>query len=245
VAGPGREADRVLTDPYELIELWERGRTQHPVDRALTLVGAVHRDASRRELAEWCLGDRDAALLSLYRSSFGDTLDATGTCPDCRAAVEAQVRIAELPVEGRRSPTGDGEVSIGGRTIRFRLPNSTDVAAIVGAPDPKAARAELVRRLVGEEVGDLSREDASRLEAAIEDAAPLTEISVVLACPECGCSWVESLDVAAFVWTHVAARAERLLWQVVRLAHAYGWTERDVLALSPARRQWYVEAAER
>ena len=57
--------------PCELLDLWERGRGQHPVDRALTLLGAVHRGMPRRELAEWCLGERDTVLLALHRSNFG------------------------------------------------------------------------------------------------------------------------------------------------------------------------------
>jgi len=243
--------------PREVLDIWERGLGQHAVDRALTLLGAVHRTPVRRELAEWSLGHRDAALLSLYQSNFGNLIQAMGSCPDCEATVEVQLRVSDLLEERRRAPGGLGEIGEGGevatpgaqrevmvgeRAIPFRLPNSLDMAALVSMPDSEAARAELLRRLVGWEPGELSEAETRALEDAVELADPLTEISLGLSCPECGRGWDESLDVTAFVWKRVAASAERLLWQVDRLAHAYGWTEDDVLALSPARRQWYLEA---
>lgn len=234
----------MLSDPSELLELWERGRAQHPVDRALTLAGVVRRDASRRELAALPLGDRDAALLALHRANFGRTLDATGVCPACEATIEAHLDIAEVLTERDGAPEAPEALTFGDRTVCFRLPNTMDVAAMAGASDAETARAELVRRLVGDEGVALSPDEVEALEQAIERADPLTEISVLLTCPECGSSWVESVDVAAFVWAHVAAAAERLLWQVARLAHAFGWTEADVMALPPERRQWYVEATE-
>ena len=39
-------------------------------------------------------------------------------------------------------------------------------------------------------------------------------------------------------------RAKRLLMDVHLLARAYGWSEAEVLALSPARRRFYLEMVE-
>jgi hypothetical protein len=36
--------------------------------------------------------------------------------------------------------------------------------------------------------------------------------------------------------------AQRLMRQVVELARAFGWTEGQVLALSPERRRFYLES---
>ena len=231
-----------ILEPGELLELWERGGRQHPVDRALTLLGAVYRETPRRELAEWCLGDRDAALLSLHSHNFGDVLRATASCPGCTETVELQVHIADLLGSESRRPQQEGAVEVGGRTIRFRLPNSLDVVAIAGCGDVDAARAELAQRCALDESAPLSEEEIAALEAAVEADDPHTEISLQLGCLDCGRTWCESLDVTAFIWARVAASAEQILWQVDRLAAAYGWTEDEVLALSPGHRQWYVEA---
>jgi hypothetical protein len=39
----------------------------------------------------------------------------------------------------------------------------------------------------------------------------------------------------------VAARAQRLLMEVHLLARAYSWRESDILAMSPARRNAYLQ----
>ena len=49
------------------------------------------------------------------------------------------------------------------------------------------------------------------------------------------------LDVAAFFWTELNAWAVRLLREIHALASAYGWREADILALSPKRRDLYLE----
>ena len=232
-----------VLQPHELLDLWERGRWQHPVDRALTLLGAVHRETSRRELAEWCLGERDTALLALHCGNFGDDLQATGNCPDCGEVVDLEIRIADLLDGEEKTPTPEGHVTVNGREIRFRVPNSLDLAAIAGSRDLESARFELIRRIVGDGAPPLSEEEIEAIEAAIEAADPFAEILLRLDCPGCGSCWNESVDVTAFVWANLSARVERILWQVDRLASAYGWTEDEILALSPGRRNWYVEAA--
>ena len=53
----------------------------------------------------------------------------------------------------------------------------------------------------------------------------------------------ENFDVAAFLWASVERWALLTLRDVHQLALAYGWGEGDVLALSPLRRQLYLEMA--
>ena len=51
------------------------------------------------------------------------------------------------------------------------------------------------------------------------------------------------LDVASFVWEELDGWARRLLQDVAVLARAFGWTEEDGVALSPTRREAYLELA--
>jgi hypothetical protein len=46
--------------------------------------------------------------------------------------------------------------------------------------------------------------------------------------------------VVAFFWEEIDVWAERTLSDVHRLASAYGWSESDILALGPRRRQRYL-----
>jgi hypothetical protein len=47
--------------------------------------------------------------------------------------------------------------------------------------------------------------------------------------------------VVSFFWMEVESWAYRILRQVHALASAYGWSEGDILAMSPWRRQFYLE----
>jgi hypothetical protein len=79
------------------------------------------------------------------------------------------------------------------------------------------------------------------VEAALEAACPTGAVRVTVACPACGAPTSAALDLPVLVWAEVETRASTLLGEVHALARAYGWTEPDVLALSPERRAAYLE----
>ena len=80
---------------------------------------------------------------------------------------------------------------------------------------------------------------ASRM-AALD---PQADVRLALDCPGCGHRWEPELDVAGHVLAEIDAHATRLLAEVHGLARAYGWSEGDILALSPRRRRRYLELA--
>lgn len=79
------------------------------------------------------------------------------------------------------------------------------------------------------------------VEARMAELDPQGDIELDLACDACGHAWQTAFDVCAFFWEEIEARAKRLLQEVRLLASAYGWTERDVLALSDSRRAAYLK----
>jgi hypothetical protein len=72
-------------------------------------------------------------------------------------------------------------------------------------------------------------------------ADPMAETRLTLHCPKCENIWDETLDVVAFLWEEIEARARRLLLEIHTLALAYGWTEAEILSLTEDRRGRYVE----
>jgi hypothetical protein len=73
------------------------------------------------------------------------------------------------------------------------------------------------------------------------EADALGDVQLALTCPQCGHEWQAPFDIASFLWTEINAWAHRTLQDVHELARAYGWREADILALSPWRRQVYLE----
>jgi hypothetical protein len=74
--------------------------------------------------------------------------------------------------------------------------------------------------------------------------ADQAEVRIGLTCPECEHQWNEVFDIVSFFWTEIDAWARQLLREVHVLASVYGWSEREILALSPTRRQIYLAMAE-
>jgi hypothetical protein len=79
--------------------------------------------------------------------------------------------------------------------------------------------------------------------ARLGELDPQADLMVPLECPECGHGWQSSLDIAEHLWTEIDTYAKRLIYEVTGLATAFGWTEAEVLAVSPARRRMYLEAS--
>lgn len=240
----------------ELLDAWEAACRQPPWARPATLLGTGTTDQGHS--AEFLtVGERDRRLAALRRSIFGPTVAATAACPACGEPAELAFAFDDVlppaPPAGQGDPAA-GTVRHGGYEVDFRLPTTADLAAVAAARPGDAGRAAeaLLRRCVvgaigpsgtAEDVAALPGEVVEAVSAAIADADPAADVELELACPACGHRWTSPLDVAAFVWQEVDAWAERTLLEVDALARAYGWPEPAVLALSPWRRQRYLELA--
>jgi hypothetical protein len=90
-------------------------------------------------------------------------------------------------------------------------------------------------------VRELPAQVLDALSQHMESLDPGATVSFALECPQCGVLWQAPLDVGDMVWQKVRAAAERVLLEIDALARAYGWTEREVLRLSPVRRAAYLQ----
>lgn len=90
--------------------------------------------------------------------------------------------------------------------------------------------------------GRLLPELLDAIEAQLDTLDRQAAATIGLDCPSCQTSWAAAIDITGFVWSEVDRFARRLLYDVHTLATAYGWREPDVLAISPARRSFYLQA---
>jgi hypothetical protein len=232
----------------QLVEVWERGANQHPVDRALTLLSACCEE-SRAELAALSIGRREARLLEVYERLFGPALDAFAQCPKCGERLEYRLSTRELIVPAPE-PEPPMVVETEDASLRLRLPNSMDLRAVAECHGFEQARKLLLERCVVEREGRPKAQMHALAEATVEKIAsclaaadPQAETLIDLTCCACSHSWQVLLDIEAFLWTKISALARRLLEEVHVLACTYGWREHDILALSAVRRQAYLEMA--
>jgi len=224
----------------DFLNLWERGVCLHPVDRSLLALSLANPETTYDRLADLPLGARNRALAELRSSCFGPGLEGWTTCEQCGEKLEFRFDARTLAAAAQsNTPT----VEMGGHT--FRLPTSRDLARVSRETDSRTAAARLLDacRLGVGNAPPWSDAELKEAGERLAEADPLAETRLTLDCPACGRRWDETLDVGAFLWAEVEARAKRLLLEVHTLASAYGWSEGEILALSEARRAYYIEAA--
>jgi hypothetical protein len=232
------------------LDLWEGAEGLRPVERALALAAAAGPPAEPGELAALPLGRRDARLLRLRTALAGETLEATAACPSCGEVVEFAADAGALLARDE-APALPEPVQRDGFVVRWRPPDSRDVAAAAEAGDEPGADRVLLARCITSATGPDGAVDGPALPAAVRRAVaeamtaadPLAEVLVDVACPACEGAFVADLDVAGFVWAEIREEARRVLREVDVLARAYGWTEDDVVSLSPGRRAAYLRLA--
>jgi len=211
-----------------ILAAWETGAARQPLDRAMVILWAAGA-ADDGDPVDLPLGERDRRLLAVRAETFGEVLPARATCPNCGVELEMDLDVLQLAAA---LPSQEG----GGGLLRPL--SSRDIAAVCGmesAETTETLRARLAKTADGADTETLDRQ--------IEEAAEKAELAARIACTDCGSEWHEALDIPTHVWADVETAALRLLGEVAELASAFGWSEREVLSLSPARRAAYLARA--
>lgn len=53
--------------------------------------------------------------------------------------------------------------------------------------------------------------------------------------------WKITLDIGAFLWTELESEVRRLMRDTAAIALRSGWSEQEILRMSPQRRRFYLE----
>jgi len=234
----------------ELLNIWEQGRRQTLAWQALLLLAASCPEKSIDELAKLSIGHRDALLLTLREKTFGQLLNGIVTCAKCGEQLELTMKVADILVDKKIGPK-ELTTTIDRYEVIFRLPDSTDIDFLDETIDLAAARLMIYDRCILSicdtsekkeiSVDALPAEVMNEISDRISKADPQADMLIDLSCPSCSREWQMGFDIVSFFWSEINTWAYRILYEVRNLAMAYGWSERDILAMSPRRRQIYLE----
>lgn len=239
-----------MIDERALLQLWEQALLQAGLAREASLARAVGVDPEAAPV-----GVHRLTLLRVFGRLTGATTPLRCTCPHCAEALTFDVEPLALcaSLEAAAS-VHDGEATheleTHGCQVTFRLPTLHDLMA---APQEDIddfvqyllARCVLRAEVAGQPVAAqaLSPAVMGALSDAMERVDPAACFAFDVQCPGCGHAWSAPFDVAQGLWAVLQGRAERLLGDVDTLARRYGWSEEQVLAVPPLRRQAYLQLA--
>lgn len=233
----------------EFLDAWEQAASLPPGRRALRLLAATTAQ-SESVLDEISLGRIDGMLLDLRDAAFGPRLEAFTRCPHCHEAVECELETATLRIAQPPSSATTASVSLGDWEVTSRLPTALDLDAIRGLGGRAAITGLLERCVLSAACGGIALpvaeapdEVMAALGAALEEMDPQASTSLAFVCPACAGKWSEPFDPASYLWEELDVWARATLREVDVLARAYGWSEREILGLSPKRRRTYLELA--
>jgi hypothetical protein len=209
---------------------------------ALDLLGGER--ATRARVDSLSVPDRRylmAELAGALGLSFSRSIHV---CSECREPFHVPLDLARLPVY----PAGGGNTSAdvittAGR-VRVRVPTGADQIRIAQADDDAAAARLLVALCVAPADGpsrngtpaQFSAEDLVAIDAALDELAPNLPWAAEAPCPECGHVNVIPIDVAGWL----TRLADGPTADVHEIATAYGWSEREILALTRTQRLKYL-----
>lgn len=238
---------------WELLSVWEHGLTQSPVQQALALLTSACPDTPTETLAKLTIGQRDTCLLTLREWTFGPQLTSLARCPACGEQLELSFNVADIRAIPESEPAEVYSHSLAEYQVQFRLPTSLDLIHLSANAGHAPSREQLLQRCLqqlqhqGQDIS-IDQLPTQIMEAVAEQMSltdPQADVQLALLCPACGQGWQALFDIVTFFWSEISAWAARLLREVHTLASAYGWNETDILALSPQRRQFYLEMVHR
>jgi uncharacterized protein (UPF0212 family) len=241
----------------ELLVIWEQGQGQSSVHRALFILKTACPEMQYEEIEQLSIGKRDSYLLALREWAFGQEFVSLIKCPVCGEGLEqtfntANIRKASKSIvhySEEERIEGVFTLNIDNYEIGFRLPNSRDLTEIGQNDNAANMGKKIFERCLfsthcnGEEqsANMLPENVVNEVIEQMSKADPMADIRLTLSCPGCNHEWDSIFDIASFFWSEINTWALRTIREVHILAKAYGWSENDILAMSPWRRQIYME----
>jgi hypothetical protein len=223
----------------ELLDLACRGTTLDWLEKGLLLAAHAWPESSVADRESLPLGVRDRLLLALRIRTFGRAMGVRSTCPGCGLELEAEVDLGVVLAEHAVEPPETVTIEIDGETVIVRLPSSRDLRAVSDLRPEEAERALFGVCLEGLP-GVPDEATRGTVAEALAAADPLTDVELEFQCGRCGTVTAKLFDILDCFWREIDGGARRIAVEVHTLASAYGWAERDILALAPARRNLYL-----
>lgn len=189
------------------------------------------------------------------RTASRDAIDVELRCPqpDCRATLQVSLSVSALLELSQQAESARAiAVPVTGLgSLQVRRPTGADQYEWRLRQYHSASGAEraMVESLLvpssPEPTEGLSESAIAAIDAALEEADPLTCFRVYARCPSCDEEDEHTVDLEAILLQRLHQEQRLLLHDIHQLATRYGWSEETIAALPAWRRQAYLGFIER
>ena len=191
----------------------------------------------KEELFNLTIGERDQLLIKAYQAMFGSEIEVFSSCSACSCELELLVDLNELLVVDYEADT-NLKFELHGKQLLLEPIRVGDLKQVKRIGNEKWLDEKLTQGRIAPKL--ITQEDRNEYAARLSELDPQADICLEFECVECQFSWIDPFDIASQLWLRFDATCKRLLAAVHSLASAYGWTETEVLAMSPWRREVYL-----
>ena len=232
----------------ELLCFWENGLNQPLISKTLLLLNLVHPDAELNYFVNLSIGRRDVKIFEIRKLLFGSRLLNIADCPECSERIEWETDINDFIGYDKEDEKSDEfELKISNYKIRFRLPNTSDLIDIIyhaRSLDSMSLLKKCILSIKNNKkiiaVDNLPDSVINAVTEQMEKVDPLAEIQMTLNCPVCSSKWKVQFDIMSYIWMEIDSWAKQTFQDVYVLAKVFGWSEDQILSMSPTRRQLYL-----
>ena len=199
---------------------------------------------------ELTVGERIEALLRIAFKPAGPEFMMALNClnQNCRQKIELELAIQKL-VDTHSKSSNDRKVvvTLGERQLTLRKPTGRDQLRWLqdSWPDESTAMKNMIQTLiVGTDsenpVENFSDEETQLINQALQKADPLVDFEVTVQCPYCDEAFPYEVDLQEIGLAALKRIQNQVLHVIHRLASKYHWTEHQIIALPPWRREQYL-----
>ncbi len=232
----------------ELFGVWEQTLDQPLIARTIKLLELA--SGEHADIASLPIGERDARMFRLREWLFGNRMFQTATCPACSEKIEWETLSGDIQIHPGTASPRIIELSRNSYEVKFRLVNSADIVNLIKNKIPPEQSANYLLQHCILEVkksgGLISKENlpaeiAETIEEEMSVRDPQADVQLNLGCPACHHQWQTGFNIMSFFWAEINHWAQKIMQEIFVLARFFGWSEQDILAMSPRRRQLYLQ----
>ena len=235
-----------------LLKVWEQGLGRSQSERAILLLENELEMSEDSEFLDMPLGTRDDRLIRLRAQLFGSGVHSVTRCPACQESIELNFSLWDI--RGIESSASERSLTLhmDEWTVHFHSPTTRDILKLMNVESSQVAKQRLLASCIEKvmknnfpvAIDRLPQEVVDRIQLRMEENDPYADRQIQVKCPACQHEDDLVFDITTFLWKELEGVALRLLRKVHLLAMTYGWSEQDILNMSPTRRDMYVELAE-